>query len=356
MEYNNSFNNNNSNLNDYMTGAKISIIGVGGGGGNAINHMIERKIEKVRYIAINTDHQDLEKKSNADIKIALSHLGAGGNPVVAKDLAEKVKDDIKSQIKGQDMIFITAGMGGGTGTGAAPVVASIAKELGALTIAVVTKPFDFEGPRRRRNAEEGIEELKKYVDALIVLPNQKLLKYKSENQAVANMFSKPNDVLYRSVKGIAEVITKEGMMNIDFADVRTVMKDAGDAVIGLGEAKEGEDVLVAVKDAAENQLLDRSLKGAKNALINLTLHPETDVTQFEKIMAEVAKYSGNPDLNTILGIIYDDTTRDVKVTIVATGFDGESNEEIQPVPTFANEENNEEVNNNYSSLQVPILD
>lgn len=353
MEYNNNFN---GNQNEYMAGAKISIIGVGGGGGNAVNHMIDRKIESVRYIAINTDHQDLDKKSNADIKISLSQLGAGGNPTIAKDLAEKSRDDIKSQLKGQDMIFITAGMGGGTGTGAAPVVASIAKELGALTVAVVTQPFDFEGVRRKKNAQEGIDELRKYVDALIVLPNQKLLKYKSENQAVSNMFSKPNEVLYRSVKGIAEVITKEGMMNIDFADVSSVMKDAGDAVIGLGEAKEGEDVLIAVKDAAENQLLNRSLKGAKNALINLTLHPETDVTQFEKIMDEVAKYSGNPDLNIILGIIYDDTSRDVKVTIVATGFDDDVAEEGQPVPKFSNENKVEEVNNNYSTLQVPVLD
>ena len=147
MEYNNNFN---GNQNEYMAGAKISIIGVGGGGGNAVNHMIDRKIESVRYIAINTDHQDLDKKSNADIKISLSQLGAGGNPTIAKDLAEKSRDDIKSQLKGQDMIFITAGMGGGTGTGAAPVVASIAKELGALTVAVVTQPFDFEGVRRKK--------------------------------------------------------------------------------------------------------------------------------------------------------------------------------------------------------------
>ncbi|WP_197034521.1 cell division protein FtsZ [Streptobacillus canis] len=313
-------------VNANVQGAKISIIGVGGGGGNAVDYMKEYNIEGVQYIAINTDYQDLEKKA-ADIKLSIGTLGAGGDPSVARAAAEEMRSEIKKVIQGQDMIFITAGMGGGTGTGASPIVAEIAKELNILTIAVVTTPFKFEGPRRRTNAENGISELKKNVDTLIVIPNDKLLSYKTSTNKVRSMFLAPNEVLFRSVKGIAEIITKEGLINIDFADVKQVMKDAGEAVVGLGIAEQGKDVLSAVREAIESPLLDRNIKGAKKLLLNITMSPDGSFEDFQNIVEEVIAYSENPDLDVMLGVMTEENSIDTRVTIVATGFDNE----IKPV-------------------------
>ncbi|WP_083573699.1 cell division protein FtsZ [Streptobacillus notomytis] len=309
-------------VNANIKGAKISIIGVGGGGGNAVDYMKEYNIEGVQYIAINTDYQDLEKKA-ADIKLSIGTLGAGGDPSVARAAAEDMRSEIKKIIQGQDMIFITAGMGGGTGTGASPIVAEIARELDILTIAVVTTPFKFEGPRRKSNAENGINELKKNVDTLIVIPNDKLLTYKTATNKVKSMFLAPNEVLFRSVKGIAEIITKEGLINIDFADVKQIMKDSGEAVVGLGIAEQGKDVLTAVREAIENPLLDRNIKGAKKLLLNITMSPDAAFEDFHNIAEEVTIYSENPDIDVMLGIMTEDNITDTRVTIIATGFETE---------------------------------
>ncbi|CAM3154941.1 cell division protein FtsZ [Streptobacillus ratti] len=342
-------NNKNQAVNANVQGAKISIIGVGGGGGNAVDYMKEYNIEGVQYIAINTDHQDLEKKA-ADIKISIGTLGAGGVPAVARAAADDMRSEIKKIIQGQDMIFITAGMGGGTGTGASPIVAEIARELDILTIAVVTTPFKFEGPIRKTNAENGINELKKNVDTLIVIPNDNLLTYKTSINKVKSMFLAPNDVLYRSVKGIAEIITKEGLINIDFADVKQIMKDAGETVVGFGIAEQGKDVLTAVKEAIESPLLDRNIKGAKKILLNITISPDGSFEDFHNIIEEVIAYSENPNIDVMLGVMTEDGITDTRVTIVATGFDTE----VKSIASTINsdvevkrdvEENNNEENN-----------
>ncbi|CAM3125304.1 cell division protein FtsZ [Streptobacillus felis] len=330
-------------VNANVQGAKISIIGVGGGGGNAVDYMKEYNIEGVQYIAINTDFQDLEKKA-ADIKFSIGTLGAGGDPSVARAAADEMRNEIKKIIQGQDMIFITAGMGGGTGTGASPIVAEIARELNILTIAVVTTPFKFEGPRRRTNAENGINELKKHVDTLIVIPNDKLLTYKTSTNKVRSMFLAPNEVLFRSVKGIAEVITKEGLINIDFADVKYVMKDAGEAVVGLGIAEQGKEASVAVREAIESPLLDRNIKGAKKLLLNITISPEAPFEDFHKIVDEVTAYSENPDLDVMLGVMTDESTTDTRVTIVATGFDNKIESVASTVEVIRESENHTEEN------------
>lgn len=306
---------------------KISIIGVGGGGGNAVNLMKDSNLDGVRYIAINTDAQDLFSKSKAEIKIPIgTHLGAGGNPEYARDLANNMRNEIKRELQGQDMIFITAGMGGGTGTGVSPIVAEISKELGILTVAIVTKPFRFEGPRRRKNAEFGLEELKKHVDTLIVIPNDKLSDFKIETSNVKDIFTAPNEILYRAVRGISDLIIEEGFINVDFADVKSVMEKAGEAVIGLGIANEGEDVLLAVKNAVENPLLDKSIKGAKQVLLNIALNKDYPYKDFEAICLEIVKYSENEDLDVFMGVRLHDQ-KEVHVTIVATGFD----KQLQPL-------------------------
>ncbi|WP_081256326.1 cell division protein FtsZ [Streptobacillus moniliformis] len=334
-----------------IQGAKISIIGVGGGGGNAVDYMKEYNIEGVQYIAINTDYQDLEKKA-ADIKVSIGTLGAGGDPNVARAAAENMRSEIKKIIQGQDMIFITAGMGGGTGTGASPIVAEIAKELDILTIAVVTTPFDFEGPNRRANAENGINELKKNVDTLIVIPNQKLFSNKTSINKLKNMFLAPNEVLFRSVKGIAEIITKEGLINIDFADVKQVMKNAGEAVVGLGIAEQGKDVLTAVKEAIESPLLDRNIKGAKKILLNITMSPDGSFEDFQNIIEEVIAYSENPNVDVMFGIITDDDITDTRVTIVATGFEKEIKSVASTIDYDVNANKNVEENNNEENHSV----
>lgn len=331
--YNNYLNNNNEFKNivqNEIEGAKISIIGVGGGGGNAINLMKESNIEGVKYIAVNTDIQHLSK-SLAEHKIPLAKLGAGANPEVGRQTAEEMRGDIKKHLIGQDMIFITAGMGGGTGTGASPVIAEIAKELDILTVAVVTTPFKYEGPRRLKNAEYGIKELKKNVDSLIVISNDRLRSLNSDEVKIKNAFNLPNEVLNRAVKGIAEIVTKEGMINVDFADVKTVMKNSGESVIGLGETKEGEDVLMAVETAIKNPLLEKGVKGAKNILLNITMSPEATFDDFDNIMTRVRELAESDDVDIMLGVILDENIKTTRITIVATGFEDEPKSVAQTV-------------------------
>ncbi|MBR6701501.1 MAG: cell division protein FtsZ, partial [Firmicutes bacterium] len=253
--------------------AKIKVIGVGGGGNNAVNRMIERNLQGVDFVAVNTDRQALVG-SNAETKIQIGEkltkgLGAGANPEVGQKAAEESVEEVTNIISGSDMVFITAGMGGGTGTGAAPLIAKIAKELGVLTVGVVTKPFTFEGKRRRDNAEEGIKLLKQHVDSLVVVPNDKLLQISERTTSVKDAFNKADDVLRLGVQGITDLISESGIINLDFADVKSIMQDKGIAHMGLGSGSGDNRVEEAVKSAIESPLLETSINGAKAILLNV---------------------------------------------------------------------------------------
>ena len=314
-------------------GTKIRIIGVGGAGGNAINDMIDSKIVGVEYVAINTDEQDL-RKSNAKIKISLGHLGAGANTEVARLAAEDNAQDIRKAIKGQDMIFITAGMGGGTGTGTAPVVAKIAKEEGILTVAIVTKPFKFEGKKRNLNAEKGLDELKKYVDTLIVIPNQKLLELDGAKNLGFQQHLKASNVILRyGVKGIAELITKEGTINLDFSDVKSVMENSGVALFGFVESNEGESVEDIVERTITNPLLEKDIKGATKILVNVTSGDNVtmeDVIKMQELISQKASGSDSGVDNLIFGTIYEPERQNMILSVIATGFEDNESEEVKP--------------------------
>ncbi len=322
----------NEEMDVYETkGTKIKIIGVGGAGGNAINDMIDSDISGVEYIAINTDEQDL-KKSKAKTKISLGHLGAGANPEIARESAENNSQDIRKVIKDQDMIFITAGMGGGTGTGASPVIAKIAKEEGILTVAIVTKPFKFEGKKRKLNAEKGLEELKKYVDTLIVIPNQKLLDLEgAKNKNFQEHFKASNEILRYGVKGIAELITKEGTINLDFSDVKSVMQDSGVALFGFVESNEDESIEDIVERTITNPLLEKDIKGASKILVNITSGNNVtmeDVIKMQEIISERASGSDDGVDNLIFGAIYEPERTNVVLSVIATGFEEKEQEEV----------------------------
>jgi cell division protein FtsZ len=306
--------------------AKIRVIGVGGAGGNVINSMIEsQQINGVEFIAVNTDSQDLSV-NKAFVKIPIgqeltSGLGAGADPEIGRKAAEESLDIIKANLEGADMVFVTAGMGGGTGTGASPVIAAIAKQLGALTIGVVTKPFSFEGAQRARNADIGIEQLKREVDALITIPNQKLLDIADENMSIIDAFKMSDSVLNQGVQGISDLIVMPGLINVDFADVKTIMKDAGTALMGIGIGTGEHRAESAAKAAVSSPLLEQDIKGASGILFNII--GGTDVTMKEvdkaaKIISEVA----SPDANFIFGTTIDEKySGQIKITVIATGFD-----------------------------------
>jgi len=308
--------------------ANIRVVGVGGAGCNVINTMIEsQQINGVEFIAVNTDAQALSI-NKAFIKLPigqdLTHgLGAGANPNIGKEAAEEDSELIKSNLEGSDMVFITAGMGGGTGTGAAPVIARIAKELGALTIGVVTKPFSFEGVRRMQNAEEGIEELGKEVDALITIPNQRLLEITDQNMPVLEAFKLSDSVLNQGVQGISDLIVMPGLINVDFADVKTVMKNAGTALMGIGIGTGEDRATTAANAAITSPLLDISIEGATGILFNIiggNNMSMAEVDQAAKTIIEAA----SPDANIIFGTTIDESMSDqLKITVIATGFDTE---------------------------------
>ena len=305
--------------------AKIKVIGLGGGGGNAINRMVESGVKGVEFIAANTDLQVLNS-SKADVKIQIGStltdgLGAGGKPEIGKESALESKKEIEDALSGADMVFITAGMGGGTGTGAAAVVAEIAQGLGALTVAIVTKPFSFEGKRRMENALAGIEELKKHVDTLIVIPNDRLREIIDKSTPMLEAFKEVDNVLRRGVQSISDLIAVVGLVNLDFADVRTVMKDSGRAIIGIGIGMGEDRALEAAKQAVSSPLLEQSIEGATDAIINIT--GGVNLTLFEaEQAAEVVRSASNTDINTIFGsVINENLTDEVIVTVIATGFD-----------------------------------
>ncbi len=315
--------------------AKIKVIGVGGGGGNAINTMIEHRFDGVEFIAANTDVQAL-KASKAPVKVHLGAnltkgLGAGANPEIGKNAAIEAKDTIVSVLEGADMVFITAGLGGGTGTGGAPVIGEIAKQLGALTVAVVTKPFAFEGKVRARNADEGLKELKKVVDTVITIPNQRLLSIAGKNTSILEAFKKADEVLLHAVKGIAELITTPGLINLDFADVKTIMSEMGMALMGSGVGTGENRAVEAARKAISSPLLeDVSISGAKGILINITgsssmtLH---EVNEASTLVQEEA----HEDANIIFGAVIDEEMdEEIRVTVIATGF-GSDKEVVRPI-------------------------
>ena len=305
--------------------AKIKVIGIGGGGGNAINRMIESGVKGVEFIAANTDYQVL-KNSKADIKIQIGKeltdgLGAGGKPEVGRESAVESKKEIEEALQGADMIFITCGMGGGTGTGAASIVAEIAQGLGALTVAIVTKPFTFEGKRRMENALAGLEELKKHVDTLIVIPNDRLREIIDKTTPLIEAFKEVDNVLRRGVQSISDLIAVVGLVNLDFADVKAVMEKSGNAIIGIGIGMGEDRAMEAAKQAVTSPLLETSITGATDAIINIT--GGVNLTLFEaEQAAEVVRAASNNDINTIFGsVINENLTDEVIVTVIATGFD-----------------------------------
>ena len=313
--------------------AVIKVVGVGGGGGNAVEHMVRESIEGVEFISINTDAQALRKTSvNSVIQIGgdiTKGLGAGANPQVGRDAALENRDQIKDELTGADMVFIAAGMGGGTGTGAAPVIAEVAKELGILTVAVVTKPFSFEGKKRLAFAEQGIEELSKQVDSLITIPNEKLLKVLGRGITLLEAFASANDVLKNAVQGIAELITRPGMINVDFADVRTVMSEMGHAMMGSGVAKGEDRAEEAAEMAISSPLLeDIDLAGARGVLVNITAGLDMRLDEFETVGNTVKAFASD-NATVVIGTSLDpDMADEIRVTVVATGIGNEKKPDI----------------------------
>jgi len=315
--------------------ARIKVIGVGGGGGNAVNTMIRSKLTGVDFLVANTDAQALER-SQALNKIQLGEsvtkgLGAGANPEVGRRAALENQDQLKEQLSGSDMVFITAGMGGGTGTGGAPVIARLAREAGALTVGVVTKPFVFEGKRRLRQAEEGIEELKESVDTLIVIPNQRLLSIAAKTTTMLEAFNKADDVLLQAVRGISDLIITPGLINLDFADVRTVMAEMGLALMGSATATGENRAVEAAQKAISSPLLeDISIHGARGVLINITGGPNLGVHEINEA-ASMIQEEADEDANIIFGAVIDENlTDEIRITVIATGFT-DTKEEQKPV-------------------------
>ena len=314
---------------NFEFGIKIKIVGVGGGGNNAVNHMIKSDVGGVDFIVINTDKQALMKTEVPDRvvigeKLTKGH-GAGGNPEIGAKSAEESKEEIEDRLKGANMIFITAGMGGGTGTGAAPVVARIAKDLGILTIGIVTRPFAFEGARKKEQADRGIEELRKHVDSLIVIPNERLKVASQEKITLLNGFKMADDVLRRGVQSISDLINIPGYMNLDFADVTSIMEDAGMAHMGVGEAVGKDKADVAVNLVMSSPLLESSIKGARRILVNITISPDVILDEVDLAMTKI-EAEAHPDANIFFGIAFDETLNDeMSITIIATGFDADAN-------------------------------
>ena len=312
--------------NTTIDGARIKVIGVGGGGNNAVDRVVEAGVTKAEFICVNTDAQQLANvKAPTVLNIGrklTSGLGAGAKPEIGRQAAEESKDEIKNLVKDTEMVFVTAGMGGGTGTGAAPIIAEAAKSLGVLTVAVVTKPFFFEGPQRMRNAEEGIKNLAEKVDAIVTIPNDLLLKIADKKVTIKDSFKLADDVLRQGVQGIIEVITQRGIMNCDFADVRTIMKDSGVAHMGIGVGKGENAAQDAVRAAIESPLLETSIEGAENVLLNITGGSEFSLVDMGEV-SSIVRDLVSEEANIIVGTAMDDNLKDeIKVTLIATGLDG----------------------------------
>ncbi|MBP1689787.1 MAG: cell division protein [Deltaproteobacteria bacterium] len=320
-------------------GARIKVVGVGGGGGNAVNTMIAAGLQGVDFMTANTDAQAL-KANLASVKLQLGAaftkgLGAGGNPEVGRKAATEDLERIRELLTGADMVFVTAGMGGGTGTGGAPVVARVARELGALTVGVVTKPFHFEGKKRGRQAEDGMRELKANVDTLIAIPNQRLLAVAGRNMSILETFKKADDVLLQAVRGISDLITVHGLINLDFNDVRTIMSEMGMALMGAATASGEDRAVEAAQKAISSPLLeDVSIQGARGVLINITGGPDLTIHEVNEA-ATLIQEEADDEANIIFGAVIDETLNDqIRITVIATGF-GEPREEVKRPPSVA---------------------
>ncbi len=307
------------------TFARIKVVGVGGGGSNAVNRMIEEGIQGVEFVAINTDAQAL-MLAKAPTRVRIGNkltrgLGAGGNPEVGRKSAEESAEDLYNAMKGADMVFITAGLGGGTGTGAAPIVAQISREVGALTIGMVTRPFTFEGNRRMQACETGMSKLKEHTDTLIVIPNDRLLQIMDKRTSLNDSFKMADDVLRQGIQGISELITVPGLINLDFADVRTIMSEGGAALMAVGKASGEDRARVAAEQAISSQLLDITIDGAKGVLFNVTGGPSLTLFEVNQAAALIRETT-HPDVNLIFGAVIDpDMTDEIRVTVIATGFE-----------------------------------
>lgn len=323
--------------------AKIKVIGIGGGGGNALNNMIDQNLRGVEFIVANTDAQAIAQ-SKADTSLQLGTaitrgLGAGANPQIGRQAAEEEREHLREFFHGTDMVFITAGMGGGTGTGAAPIIAEVAHEMGVLTVAVVTKPFNFEGKRRMRQAEAGIDDLRKHVDTLITIPNQKLIGAVGKHTSMLEAFRKADDVLLQAVKGISELITHTGYMNVDFADVKAVMSETrGMAMMGSGTANGENRACEAAEHAISSPLLeDIDIHGAQGILVNVTGNEDMTLAEYDEAVS-IIQNMADEDANIICGMVYDrDAGDEIRVTVVATGLNGDAAARMAPVRSGAQE-------------------
>ena len=310
---------------DERPAASIKVVGCGGGGGNALNRMVTAGVKGVEFVAINTDHQAL-LRSQATIKLQIGEkltrgMGAGANPEKGQRAAEESRDEITAALKGTDMVFITAGMGGGTGTGAAPVVAEIARDMGILTVGIVTKPFAFEGRRRMEQAENGIAILREHVDSLVVIPNERLKLVTEQRITLANAFQAADSVLRQGVQSISELITAEAVINLDFADVTAIMKDAGYAHMGIGRAEGKDKAEAAAREAIASPLLETTINGARGVIISVTASPDIDLEDVSTASAMISD-AVHPDATVIWGVSFDDAMDDeMRVTVIAAGFD-----------------------------------
>lgn len=335
--------------------AKIKVIGIGGGGNNAVNRMIETGVKGVEFIVANTDLQVL-KNSKAPVKIQMgtqltNGLGAGANPQIGREAALESKEEIQAALEGADMVFVTCGMGGGTGTGAAPIVAQIAQDLGALTVGIVTKPFSFEGKKRMEQALAGLEELKKHVDTLIVIPNDRLREIIDKTTPLLDSFKEVDNVLRRGVQSISDLIAVTGLINLDFADVKTVMEKRGNALIGIGIGVGENRAAEAARQAVSSPLLETSIVGATDAIINVTGGNNLTLSEVEEA-AEVIRSSANTDINTIFGAVINENLSDeVIVTVIATGF--EDNSEPLYHAYTRREELKQDIENSEDAEEIP---
>ena len=330
--------------------ANIKVVGVGGGGTNAVNRMITDGLEGVEFIAINTDKQALEE-SKADVKIQIGEKltrGLGADPEIGECSAEESKAEIAEALKGADMVFVTSGMGGGTGTGAAPIIADISKQMGILTVAVVTKPFPFEGKRRMSQAERGIERLKENVDTIITIPNEKLLQVVEKDTTIEQAFIMTDDILRQGVQGISDLITKPGLVNLDFADVKTIMLNTGVAHMGIGKASGSNRAGEAARQAIHSPLLETSIEGAGGVLINVTGGKDLGLLEVNEAI-ELVQKSVDPDANIIFGTVIDENLHDeMIITVIATGFNKYSQDNVKAIDIIENLRNGGTVDNTVS--------
>ena len=348
---------------DPESAARIRVVGVGGSGGNAVNHMVSSKVKGVDFVAINTDAQDLQQ-SLARTKIHVGKnltrgLGAGMNPAVGKRAAEETQSEIQDVLRGSDMVFIAGGMGGGTGTGAAPIVARLAKESGALTVAVVTKPFSFEGQQRMRLAEQGLEELRKEVDALIVIPNDRLLAVVDKETTLRSAFAMCDEVLRQAVEGVSDLITTPGAINLDFADIKAVMEDAGSALMGVGIAMGDKRAEEAARLAINSPLLDISINGAKGVLLSIAGGEDLGLLEVQAA-AQIVTESIDKNAKVIFGTSKDERLRkgEIRVTVIATGFPEEGVTARTPLFQMAPKKKEEEtaMGRIYNTVAAPVKD